>query len=342
MLDLFRSRTTIAFAVELSLIFTVAMIESHAQAASPYSMNESKAPASEVHKANGKTAIYRLLPVHYSAHQVRVVQNRLASLAQQAPLDLPARYEIATAALPVVRDQGSRGTCAYFATVGALEAYYISQSNGQTRPTLSEECLVDLRNWMFDQKDQYTGADKPDQRPDPNGDLPASIIQTIQTYGVPATAKYADVDCRYKSSSRGADVSLETYTSTFVDRLTHRNASPAYGKGSSFDLNTQPTIDSVKALISRNIPVVVGIVFYDSFASTSSWNYTGGSTGSVAGGHAVILTGYHTRGKSTVFTFKNSWAEDWGNRGYGTLNDRLLLKSWSYDPSFDFIASLHN
>src|SRR6185437_10161303 len=67
--------------------------------------------------------VIRLLPVHHDFSHEQVVQDRLF---YSPPLTdtLPSSYEIPHTSLPPVRDQGRRGTCAYFATVGLLEHYY--------------------------------------------------------------------------------------------------------------------------------------------------------------------------------------------------------------------------
>jgi C1A family cysteine protease len=271
---------------------------------------------------------------------VEIAARQAAALGMESAL--PSKYEIPHPLLPVVRDQGQRGTCAYFATVGLLETYSMADSAANAGITLSEECLVDVRDWMADQGSKYTGDDQPGVRPDPNGDYPTSIVKTVVRNGVPKAVKYsAAVDCTYNGdNSNGTDLPLENYLSAFSDSS---QPSQAYGKGLKFDENTQPTIEQVKALIARNIPVEVGVVVYEEFMNGSDWRYDPkhDNSSSIVGGHAIQLTGYKTQGKKTIFTFKNSWKDSWGNRGFGTLDDGLLLNSWGYDPSYDFTVSLH-
>lgn len=289
-------------------------------------------------KSDGSVSHYRFMKTKYDAGHAAIVQERLNNDVG-ADANLPNSYQIPHSMLPAVRDQGQRGTCAYFATVGILETYYLAQSPANKKLALSEECLVDLRNWMFDQKDAYTGDDKPDQRPDPDGDLPFSIVRTVQRDGVPVAKKYGSLaDCRYKSSSDGDDVSLANYLRVFS-----ANQTTSYGRGLSFDQSDKPTLSMIKNLISRNIPVEVGILVYNEFGNGSDWWYNASTDtdANLEGGHAIILTGYRVESSRTVFTFKNSWGTDWGHAGFGTIDDRLLVHGWGYDPSFDFIVSLH-
>jgi C1A family cysteine protease len=133
---------------------------------------------------------------------------------------------------------------------------------------------------------------------------------------------------------------MTDYLSTFSTY-----SSQAYAKGLTFDENTAPTIDTIRALIASGVPVEVGIVVYNEYMNEKDWRFNASidTQNNIAGGHAIILTGYTTdsTGK-TIFTFKNSWGSTWGYSGYGTLDDAILTNSWGYDPSFDFITSLHS
>ena len=118
----------------------------------------------DVMKNDGSVDRYRLLPVHFEPEHAAVVEARLAHVTRDS--SLPTSYQIDQSLLPPVRDQGQRGTCAYFATVGTIEAHYIRKNPAiQSTLKVSEECLVDVRNWEFDQGDTFHGVDKPAQRP---------------------------------------------------------------------------------------------------------------------------------------------------------------------------------
>jgi C1A family cysteine protease len=288
----------------------------------------------EVLKNNGEVTTYKFLPVEYHPEQAQVVQARMN--AAKSTVAVPASYQIPHSKLPAIRDQGQRGTCAYFATTGLLETYYMAASTANANIRLSEECLVDVRNWESDTA-TYTGADKPAERPDPNGDLPASIVATITTYGMPLAKEYGAVSCVYDGSNQnGGSVTMTDYQALFSS-----GATKAYGKGMKFNMNAKPTIDQIKALLVKNIPVEIGILVYNEFMNGSDWRFNAqtDTDSNLAGGHAIILTGYTTSGASTIFTFKNSWGDGWGNQGYGTMDDKVLTNSWGYDPNFDFIVS---
>lgn len=298
-------------------------------------------PVIEVSRSDGSFGEYRLLPVHYDPTHASHVFRRHALSATLAP-PTPDSYSIPAQALPPIRDQGQRATCAYFSTLGLIETHAMAQSTSNNSPVLSVECLADVRDWMFDQGDAYTGDDKPDARPDPAGDFPASIIKTIARNGVPAVGKYSSsADCTYVSHLiNGGRLSLTDYLSVFGSAVSA--PSLPYGKGLTFDLNTAPTIDAIKSVIASGVPVEVGVVLYGEFRNQVDWRYDPklDTEADIAGGHAITLTGYETQNGKTVFTFKNSWSERWGNNGYGTLDDALLINSWGYDSNYDFALSV--
>jgi len=283
---------------------------------------------------DGSVGHYKLLPAKFDpAHNKAFMKTLLHVRAVNSKL--PPKYAIPSQYLPEIRDQGQRGTCAYFATVGITESWLLRQN---TKKDLSPQCLVTVRDWMAD-TDSYTAEDKPvGYRPDPDGDWPRMLGKTIELYGVPEAKQFATADCTY-SDSRTDALSLPDYQETMAS-----GGSEAYGKGHIYDLNKAPTIDSIKELLNKNVPVEIGVLVYNAYFDTSDWAFSAkrDTDDQLAGGHAVQLVGYVTKGKSTVFTFKNSWGTSWGKSGYGTIDDKLLQKSWSYDPEYDMTLSLHD
>lgn len=77
----------------------------------------------------------------------------------------------------------------------------------------------------------------------------------------------------------------------------------------------------IKSVLNMGFPIVFGISVYESFESENV-----AKTGIVPlpeksermlGGHAIVLVGYDK--EKRLFTFRNSWGEDWGDKGYGYL-----------------------
>lgn len=81
-------------------------------------------------------------------------------------------------------------------------------------------------------------------------------------------------------------------------------------------------IKNITQVLSKNIPIILGIQVYSSFESTSI-NKTGlipmpnTKTEQYLGGHCIVLVGYDI--SKQLFAFQNSWGTSWGNNGYGYL-----------------------
>jgi len=68
-------------------------------------------------------------------------------------------------------------------------------------------------------------------------------------------------------------------------------------------------------IFANKLPVFAAVPVYD-----ASWRSNGKikmPSGKFLGYHAIVITGYNLDNK--VFEFKNSWGDDWGDNGYGTL-----------------------
>lgn len=76
------------------------------------------------------------------------------------------------------------------------------------------------------------------------------------------------------------------------------------------------TLYSMRLCLAHGFPFVFGISVYDNF-----WDNSNGDikmpSGSLAGGHAILGTGYDDNTK--MFDFRNSWGAGWGNNGSGRI-----------------------
>ena len=77
----------------------------------------------------------------------------------------------------------------------------------------------------------------------------------------------------------------------------------------------------IKSVLNMGFPIVFGISVYESF-ETEDVSKTGvvplpENNERMLGGHAIVLVGYDD--EKRLFIFRNSWGEDWGDKGYGYL-----------------------
>ena len=86
-------------------------------------------------------------------------------------------------------------------------------------------------------------------------------------------------------------------------------------------------LDQMRAVLAGGSPIVFGFTVYDSFEgedieTSGVLNMPAASEKSV-GGHAVIIVGYDDASKR--FIVRNSWGEDWGDKGYFTMPYEYVL-----------------
>ena len=85
-------------------------------------------------------------------------------------------------------------------------------------------------------------------------------------------------------------------------------------------IDPRTMVMSMKLCISMKMPVVIGVLVYESFV-TDEVSKTGyipipnTQTEKLIGGHAVLCVGYND--ETQHFTFLNSWSNSFGNQGYG-------------------------
>lgn len=186
-----------------------------------------------------------------------------------------------------VKNQGHCGSCWTFSTVGALEAHTLVKYQDFT--PLAEQQLVDCAD-AFDNH----GC---------NGGLPSHAFEYVMSAGGIST----ETDYPYYSGETGNANNCTVDPATFAIEVT----------GGAVNI-TEEDEDSMKAALFQNGPVSIAFQVVDGFRDYLSGVYTSDTckngTGDV--NHAVLAVGYGTEDDKMYWIVKNSWGENWGDKGF--------------------------
>lgn len=217
-----------------------------------------------------------------------------------------------TSCVSMVKNQGSCGSCWTFSTVGALEAAHAIKTGMMV--LLSEQQLVDCAE-AFDNH----GC---------NGGLPSQAFEYIMyNGGLDSMKSYPYVcgdgdckptsgSCKYKEDSIGVRV-------TAVHNFTE------------LDEQSMMEVVGLQQPVSVAFEVVDDLMHYTSgvYSSTKCHNTPDQVN------HAVLAVGYGTDSGTKYWTIKNSWSEDWGNRGYFNMEKDVNMCGVAVCSSYPDVAS---
>lgn len=194
---------------------------------------------------------------------------------------LPASIDWRTkGAVTGVKNQASCGSCWAFSATGSLEGQTFLKTGKLV--SLSEQNLMDCST-----KYGNNGCE---------GGLMDSAFKYIKdNKGIDTEKSYPyeaqDNKCRFKKGSVGA--TLKSYTDI--------------KSGSESDL---------QSAVAKIGPISVAIDAEDSFQFYSSGLYYGDDCSTSFLDHGVLAVGYGSSSKGDYWIVKNSWGEDWGDKGY--------------------------
>jgi C1A family cysteine protease len=243
----------------------------------------------------GETTLSRL-PDHERKRRLGLIKESAVTpegvaTSEEHPVDLPVSLDWRSYGgqnyVTPVRDQGSCGSCWAFATTAAFESYIlIKDGRPSSDDNRAEEVLLSC-----------SGAGSC------NGGYIGSASSFIRDTGLPPESFFP-----YTATS--SDDSCGNAHGGWLSNI-YRTYSWSYVTTSSVSVN------AIKSGLARG-PLVTTMDVYNDFFWYSSGVYQYAS-GSLAGGHAVLIVGYIDDASVSgggYFVVKNSWGSGWGMAGF--------------------------
>jgi C1A family cysteine protease len=200
---------------------------------------------------------------------------------------LPRKVDMRSKCSPV-EDQGQLGSCTANALVGALE--FLELKDGAQFVDLSRLFLYYNERVIEGNVDSDSGAFIRDG------------IKSLAKQGVCTEPEWP-----YKISKFRNKPTAACYRSAKNHRIL------SYHRISA--------VNEMRSCLAEGFPFVFGFTVYDAFESAavakSGVLNMPGPKEKMAGGHAVMAVGYDDGTKR--FVIRNSWASDWGQKGYFTM-----------------------
>ncbi|MFZ3229719.1 MAG: C1 family peptidase [Pseudobdellovibrio sp.] len=215
-----------------------------------------------------------------------------------------------------VKSQGQRGACTYFVISSLIESL-IHKSINRTID-ISEEHMA----WVSKEKGKM--------RANEEDSSVAVNAAAVQKFGF-----MLEVDLPYQPSWFDKGMPCEgKKNKSHIEPIcfSHNGPDPTRpvinGKNFIFEAVDSSSLDVVQAMSRLDSPVTASILAHPLIWSNSRKNGKLNLTSKLkkecqnnkvsCSAHAVLIVGYNLEKK--IFTFKNSWGEDWGNNGYGSIS----------------------
>lgn len=190
--------------------------------------------------------------------------------------------------MPPAGDQGNQQSCVAFAIAYALKSY---QENQELKWGFATPDHIFSPSFIYNQINN--GVD--------GGSLFTDALNLLSSDGVPpiSVMPYNEHDFRSQPTEAA------------------RAAAKKYRIDTWRQVNPQD-VREVKAQLNAGYPVIVGVTVDDALLHLGAGAVWGAATGTLRGGHALLVVGYDD--SKNAFKFLNSWGTAWGENGYGWID----------------------
>lgn len=239
--------------------------------------------------------------------KILVKSNRVKAAKKK----LPKKIDLREWCSPI-EDQGSLGSCTAHAGVGMME-YYERRTSGKH--------LDASRLFLYKVTRQLLGFKGDD------GAYLRSTMKAMVLFGVPPEKYWPYKPEKYNDDPDSFCFAFaQSYKSMKYYRLDPSGRTPAN------------ILEEVKKSLAAELPAMFGFSVYSSIPAI------GEGTGNIPypkrgdtleGGHAVLAVGYDDDkkidGETGALLIRNSWGTRWGDKGYGWLPYKYVLKGLADD-----------
>ena len=207
-----------------------------------------------------------------------------------------------------VKDQGTLGSCAAFATVAMKEYEEFRERQKPNIPNVYD----------FSEQWVYYMAKKIDDWPDQEGTSLKYTMKVLKDIGVPTEEAWPYNDAEIGEPLEWASMVAKWYVIDSYWRV--------------------QGLREILAALDKSGPFPIGIEVFSNIYSTTGDGIIPypNPTSKSEGGHAVCLVGYNN--KRELLKFKNSWSLEWGLDGYGFISYKYARDFlWDAWVAKDFI-----
>ncbi len=232
-------------------------------------------------------------------------------------VSIPSKVDLRTWC-PPIEDQQSIGACTAHAGVGLIE-YFEKRSFGKhidASRLFLYKVTRNLLNWKGD-----TGA------------FLRTTIGAMALFGVPPEKYWPYNITQY-------DVEPPAFCYSFAQSY----KAIYYARLDPPGIKKDMLLKTIKALLAAGVPSMFGFTVYNSIsqARTNGEIPYPSETDSTMGGHAIDAVGYddeksilntatNAKGTKGALLIRNSWGENWGEKGYGWLPYDYVLNGLAVD-----------
>lgn len=216
---------------------------------------------------------------------------------------IPSSYALD---MPEIRTQGGEGSCASFATAYAVRSYLLHRDQSISYQSSTTE----YNNVVFSPEFLYNMTKQPGNCKE-SGTLLVNALKFLEEEGV------STWNIMPYSDQNGCDIKPN------INQI--NNAKRFKIKGSQRFPNICVTPSYIKAILNKDVPIIIGIKVDKNFRNLKSGVLNEFDSKKFIGYHAVVICGWDD--SKNAYKIMNSWPPNmWGDKGYGWIHYDLLFK----------------